>query len=145
MDCADPKYLPDIKRSEGEAKKRGVTYRSASGHRMEHLGELPVTGVTDQEGTPMQVTFQAAEVGLPIFSIPRVTEKGCSVTFGEVCGWIFNPKTKKHTKLIKRGRQYFLGFWVKKETQKTQPFIRQGKASKLHSLRPYVHISKINL
>ena len=99
--CTDAAQLPEVPVQYGEGRRKGIGYRSASGHRMSNLGEMKAAELLEGAQCPVEMTIEAAAVGLPIFSIPRAAANGYQARFEDKSGYLGHKKTVRITPLTK--------------------------------------------
>ena len=96
-----------IKQTELSRKKDGG-YRSASNTFIKNEGERHVKGITE-DGIPVDMGVQIAEVVKPLFSVRKMKALGNLVIFGLDEGdFIINKKTGIRTKIVDTGRDFVM-------------------------------------
>ena len=65
---------------ETSASKQGMKYVAANGHKIANEGQKNIRGLTD-EGMPLGMTWQVAEVKRPLASIGRMCDAGNAAIF----------------------------------------------------------------
>ena len=70
-----------------EASRQGVKYVAASGHRIANKGQRKTQGLTD-EGLPLGITWQVADVKKPLASIGRMCDAGNVALFTKQGGYV---------------------------------------------------------
>ena len=72
---------------ETTASRQGVKYVAANGQRISNLGQRKIQGVTD-EGTPLGMTWQVADVKKPLASVGRMCDAGNVAVFTKSGGYV---------------------------------------------------------
>ena len=72
---------------ETTASRQGVKYVAANGQKISNLGQRRIQGVTD-EGTPLGMTWQVAEVKKPLASVGRMCDAGNVAVFTKEGGYV---------------------------------------------------------
>ena len=107
-----------------EAVKSGVHYTTANGSKIPNLGEVPVSGVTE-ENKSLSLTFQVAGVKKPLGSVRKMCAAGNRVVFEDISetqgGYVENRVTGDRIPINKEGGTYGVTIWRMK---------KQGHASK---------------
>ena len=94
--------------------RRGAYYEAANGSPIPNRGEKDLKGLT-QGGTPVDITFQVADVKGPLGSVRRFCEAGNIVVFDDKGGSIINKNSGAKTDFgIEKG-VYTLNLWVPRE------------------------------
>jgi hypothetical protein len=65
---------------ESAGSKTGKHFLAANGDRIANLGEVPLT-MRSKEGAKFGSTFQVADVTRPLYSVGRMCDAGCTVSF----------------------------------------------------------------
>lgn len=116
---------------EGAGKKAGVSYRSASGGRMENEGEKKVKFHTE-EGHKRGITFQVCDCTKPLISAAEIVAAGNRIVLDSNGSFIENKRTGQKTKLIKENGVFVMNTWVPEcrgeGGQGRAGFARQGAA-----------------
>ena len=76
-----------LKMQETEASRQGVKYVAANGQKIANVGQKTIQGVTD-EGMPLGMTWQIAEVKKPLASIGRMCDAGNVAVFTKSGGYV---------------------------------------------------------
>ena len=110
--------------------KRGQTWQSACGEVLPNMGERNISGYSE-EGEPVELLYQVAEVSKALGSVSRTCDRGNRVVFEANGGYIENLKTGKCTTFNRERNVYVMKTWVKKPAgqQINRPsagFRRQG-------------------
>ena len=96
-----------IKQTELSRKKDGG-YRSASNTFIKNEGERHVKGITE-DGVPVDMGVQIAEVVKPLFSVRKMKASGNLVVFGLDEGdFIINKKTGVRTRIVDTGKDFVM-------------------------------------
>ena len=103
--------------------RAGRSYRAANGTSIKNLGQQQVTFDSD-EGHRCHIPFQVANVEQPLLSVAHLASAGNQVELGPTGGRIYNVRTGREMKLVKRGGVHLLKMWVAGEP--ARPFRRQG-------------------
>jgi len=85
----------EIKESAGS--KAGKHFLAANGDRIANLGEVPLT-MRSKDGAKFGSTFQVADVTRPLYSVGRMCDAGCTVSF------------TKDAAVVKKGEQTMVTF-----------------------------------
>ena len=85
-----------LKIQETEASRQGVKYVAANGQKIANVGQKAVQGVTD-EGMPLGMTWQIAEVKKPLASIGRMCDAGNVAVFTKNGGYVVPQKALSET------------------------------------------------
>ena len=72
---------------ETSASRQGMKYVAANGHKIANEGQKTVKGLTD-EGMPLGMTWQVAEVKRPLASIGRMCDAGNAAVFTKKGGYV---------------------------------------------------------
>ena len=72
---------------ETSASKQGMKYVAANGHKIANEGQKNIRGLTD-EGMPLGMTWQVAEVKRPLASIGRMCDAGNAAIFTKKGGYV---------------------------------------------------------
>ena len=72
---------------ETTASRQGVKYVAANGQKIANLGQRKIQGVTD-EGTPLGMTWQVADVKKPLASVGRMCDAGNVAVFTKDGGYV---------------------------------------------------------
>ena len=96
-DHVAPRKVADhLKIQETEASRQGVKYVAANGQKIANVGQNIIKGVTD-EGMPLGMTWQIAEVKKPLASIGRMCDAGNVAVFTEDDGYVVPQKVLNKT------------------------------------------------
>ena len=85
-----------LKVQETEASRQGVRYVAANGQKIANVGQKKVQGLTD-EGIPLGMTWQIAEVKKPLASIGRMCDAGNVAIFTKDGGYVVPKKVIEKT------------------------------------------------
>ena len=77
---AGPEDVAGLSIRESAGSKAGRAFIAANGDRIDNLGEVPVK-LKEKGGTTFGSVFQVAEVTRPLYSVGRICDNGCEVTF----------------------------------------------------------------
>jgi len=103
-----------------EAVRSGVHYTTANGSKIPNLGEIPVSGFTD-ENKRLSLTFQVAGVKKPLGSVRKMCSAGNRVVFEDISetqgGYVENRTTGDRIPINKEGGTYGVTIWRMKKTQ----------------------------
>ena len=80
-----------LKIQDTEASRQGVKYVAANGQKIANVGQKTIQGVTD-EGMPLGMTWQIAEVKKPLASIGRMCDAGNVAVFTKSGGYVVPQK-----------------------------------------------------
>ena len=72
---------------ETSASRQGMKYVAANGHKIANEGQKVIRGLTD-EGMPLGMTWQVAEVKRPLASIGRMCDAGNAAIFTKKGGYV---------------------------------------------------------
>ena len=90
------------------SRKKDGGYRSASDTFIKNEGERHVKGITE-DGIPVDMGVQIAEVVKPLFSVRKMKASGNVVIFGSDDGdFIINKKTGIRTRIVDTGRDFVM-------------------------------------
>ena len=70
-----------------EASRQGIKYVAANGHKISNRGQRKTQGITD-EGVPLGITWQVADVKKPLASIGRMCDAGNVALFTKQGGYV---------------------------------------------------------
>jgi hypothetical protein len=102
-----------------EAVRSGVHYTTANGSKIPNLGEIPVSGFTD-ENKRLSLTFQVAGVKKPLGSVRKMCSAGNRVVFEDISetqgGYVENRTTGDRIPINKEGGTYGVTIWRLKKT-----------------------------
>ena len=89
---------------ETEASRQGIKYVAANGHKITNVGQRKIQGTTD-EGVPLGITWQVADIKKPLASIGRMCDAGNVALFTCQGGFVVPEKAVADTlrKLENRG------------------------------------------
>ncbi len=119
---ANKKVAGHLPIRETEMSKKGAYYEAANGTPIWNEGERDVAGESE-DGQPLGLTFQVAEVKGPIASVRRICQEGNLVIFDSEGGVIVNKESGQKTRFTLNEKGiYALNIWVKKSS-----FTRQEK------------------
>ena len=110
-----------------EPVRQNVHYTTANGSKIPNLGEIKVSGVTD-ENKQLNLTFQVAGVKKPLGSVRKMCAAGNRVVFEDLSetqgGYVENKSTGSRIPINKEGGTYGLTIWRlrNKETSSNNPF-----------------------
>ena len=85
-----------LKIQETEASRQGVRYVAANGQKIANVGQKKVQGLTD-EGIPLGMTWQIADIKKPLASIGRMCDAGNVAIFTKHGGYVVPKKTLEKT------------------------------------------------
>ena len=111
--------------------RAGRKYRAANGSPIPNLGQT-VAHFRDPEGRMCGIPFQVAPVERPLLSVARMTEAGCTVSFGNNSGEIVHAASGRTLPLFRRNGVYVLELSpvapeeVVRPRQRAAHFPRQG-------------------
>ena len=110
------------------ASKQGVKYVAANGQKISNLGQRRIQGVTD-EGTPLGMTWQVAEVKKPLASVGRMCDAGNVAVFTKEGGYVvpgeymkdvvgrLERMDKSTLKMRRENGVYNFNLWIPKPPQ----------------------------
>ena len=120
------KTFPNLSVKEGDAKKKGVAYSSASGHVIPNRGEVTMNLKAENGVVLEKVTFQDAPVNMPILSVKYLARRGSRVTFWDK-GGVIKLADKTRIPFYEAGGVYFVKLKVQpQEGSELPPFGGQG-------------------
>ena len=85
-----------LKIQETEASRQGVKYVAANGQKIANVGQKTIQGITD-EGMPLGMTWQIAEVKKPLASVGRMCDAGNVAVFTKDGGYVLPQKMLSRT------------------------------------------------
>ena len=107
--------------------KAGLKYVAANGGELDNKGELDVI-FKDPHDNMRSSTFQNAEVGMPIFSISRLTKEKHEVTVREHDGYILHVPNGERFYVVKASGVYFIKMKAPRGLVLDGGFGRHGEA-----------------
>ena len=123
--CGPKSVASHLKVQETEASRQGVKYVAANGQRIANVGQKKVQGLTD-EGIPLGMTWQIAEVKKPLASIGRMCDAGNVAIFTKDGGYVVPKKVIEQTlvsldktesqylRMEREGGVYNFNLWIPK-------------------------------
>ena len=84
-------------------KRSSATFSAANGEPIENRGQMTLSLLTT-EGHPVQSVFQACEVSRPLWSVSKICDSGCSVTFDDKGAVVKHKATGKELCVFERKR-----------------------------------------
>jgi hypothetical protein len=114
-----PQTAQAFKLTPTNASASGVNYRAANGTEIKNHGQRIVKGF-GEDGNPLHVAAQVADVNSNLGSVARTVEAGSRVVFDEDGSYIQNKRTGKKIHVRNNNGQYEFDIWVpqaKKEVQ----------------------------
>ena len=97
---------------ESPASRRGVTYETANGERIENEGQK-VLSVEMKGGARRMLTIQICDVSKPLMSVRRMVEMGHTVVFSPTEQYVYDESTGEVMEMDLDGGVYTLKTWVK--------------------------------
>ena len=85
-----------VELKETEASRQGIKYVAANGHKITNVGQRKVQGITD-EGIPLGITWQVADIKKPLASIGRMCDAGNVALFTCQGGFVVPEKALADT------------------------------------------------
>ena len=104
-------------------------YVAANNSEVPNRGEIDVEGVTEQ-GHKVNVTFQDAEVGVPILSVGELTDSKHKVDFEDHGGEILHKPTGTVTPFVRKLGVYFVKIMVPRSSLEKSNFPDEDKSSR---------------
>ena len=101
------KHFPGATVTVSEAQKKGQTFTAANGSPIENKGEMSFP-VRYEEGNEEVVTWQNADVELPIRSTKKMAAGKKRLCYGEESGIVINPDTGIHNRFVSAHGVYFI-------------------------------------
>ena len=129
LDQSDAPGYP-LEVSAGSA--RGATFSAANGAEIANQGQM-VLNLSSREGNPLRSTFQVCAVSRPLWSVGRICDNGCTVTFDAKGAIVKSKEGKEACTLERRNGLYASTLGLRKPGAETIPmvkppgFIRQGR------------------
>jgi hypothetical protein len=77
---AGPEDVSGFAMRESPGSRAGKHFIAANGDRIANLGEVPMR-LKSEDGAVFSSTFQVADVTRPLYSVGRICDQGCSVSF----------------------------------------------------------------
>ena len=108
-----------VKAVEAENIKHDVTFKSADGSRVPHMGEKTFTAHTDQ-GHMRRMVAAVTEVDDALLSVSKVVKPGDRVVFDDSGSYIEHTTSGEVTPLVEQRGLYKLNMWVPKD--QSRPF-----------------------
>ena len=102
---------------ETRASKQGIGYEAANGTKIRNYGEKVVEGWTD-EGAPVSMAIQVADVKKTLGSVYRMNQAGNQVVLDGGFSYMIHKKTGKRTPILEEHGQYVFYIWTKKGSDK---------------------------
>ena len=124
--------------TESEAQRQGRTFTAANGETIDNQGEMTFP-VKYREGKEELITWQNADVELPIRSTKKMAGGGRLVCYGENSGVVLNPETCVNKRLVSTHGVYFIRMLVPKhivEGHSQQPAPAKPSGSSTATLSP---------
>jgi len=127
---AGPEDVAGLTMRESAGSKAGRHFIAANGDRIANIGEVAMT-LKSKTGATFNSVFQIADVTRPLYSVGRICDAGCEVTFNNEQAVV--RKSGKVMSVFKRqGGLYIADLDVMNDEPKNdgtaQPFTRQGAA-----------------
>ena len=116
----DGEEAPGYRLEPSEGSKRGVTFKAANGQVIANQGQM-VLNLATSVGAPLQSTFQVCSVHRPLWSVGKICDNGCSVTF-DAKGATVKSKEGKSVCTFERRN----GLYVTTLNLQRPDFARQG-------------------
>ena len=107
---APPSTCPHFPLMESPGSRAGQEYRTAGGERLKNKGQRQVQAWTE-EGCPVGMTYQVAEVTKPLNSVSKMCDAGNVVTFTAHGGTMKNLWTGTTTRFGRESGVYVLNTW----------------------------------
>ena len=112
---------------ESQGSRQGQKFFTADGTRLPNQGDKMIQAYTcDMQ--PVTMRYQVAEVTKPLCSVGKVTDCGNMVCFDSQGGVIYHRKTGHTTPFTREQGVYVLRTWVRKPSNSSEDFPRQGWA-----------------
>jgi hypothetical protein len=125
-DSVGPKNkFPQFMLKPSKGSIAGKNYVSATKHKVPNLGERTIEFQND-EGHDMKIKLQEADIGKVLISAAKLTENYNDVNLSRRNPHIKNLRTGRVTKLHRKGGQFILHMWVRKNKNSASTFPRQG-------------------
>ena len=107
--------------------RNGCHFVSASGDRMKNRGEAKLKLTDPRAGTILTSTFQVADVTRALYSVSKMCDEGCTVTFDDKEG-IVRKDGKVVARFVREGGLYVAELQIlgSADDAKPSPFARQG-------------------
>ena len=96
---------------------------------MENKGEFSVEFKAGKGNTECNLTFQNADVGMPIFSIGNINDDNCETMFRKDNGTIYNLTNGEEIDFIRASGVYFVKMKVERALVEPAGFARHGRAA----------------
>ena len=103
---------PQVRVSPSEASRRGDKYEVANGNVIPNVGEKRCRVMTAGSRVEKHITFQCADVDMPVLSSRKLCEAGREVLYKKNGGVSIDTKTGQTSKIVQRGRVYYLKLHV---------------------------------
>ena len=123
-DHVAPKEVANhLRVQETEASRQGMKYVAANGQKIANEGQKTIRGLTD-EGMPLGMTWQVAEVKRPLASIGRMCDAGNVAVFTKGGGYVvpqqvmsktlaaLDQMENKSLKMEREGGVYNFKLWI---------------------------------
>jgi len=94
-----------------QAVREHVTYLAANGSEIANLGEVTITGVTE-EGVDISLIMQVADVTKPLASVRKMCKAGNRVVFDPEGSYIQHKATGVTTAIDESNGTYSVNLWV---------------------------------
>jgi len=125
---ASPQDVAGFEIRESPGSKSGRAFIAANGDRIDNLGEVPVR-LKEKDGVTFGSVFQVADVTRPLYSVGRICDNGCTVSFNNTRAVVMKGGRKMAT-FQRKGGLYLADFELLPPDNKgdgtAQPFTRQG-------------------
>jgi hypothetical protein len=121
---ASKEDLAGFRVDENEASRRGDCYIAANGDKIPNQGECKV-GLMDQTtGSEFDSMFQLAPVSRPLYSVGRICDAGCEVTFNARRA-VVSKNDRKIAVFERHNGLYLANVQVKGDADPASTFVRQ--------------------
>jgi hypothetical protein len=125
---ASPEDIAGFEIRESAGSKAGRAFIAANGDRIDNLGEVPVK-LKEKDGITFGSVFQVADVTRPLYSVGRICDNGCTVSFNSSKAVVMKDGKRMAT-FNRKGGLYLADFELLPPDNKgdgtAQPFTRQG-------------------
>ena len=119
-----PGYMVDA------SKRSSANFAAANGDPIENKGQMKLD-LTTTEGHPIQSVFQVCEVSRPLWSVSKICDAGCTVTFDHQGAVVKHTASGKDLCRFERKRGLYVASLPLRKPQSSSSsatvFSRQGK------------------
>ena len=130
---APPSFAPGVKLQPSEASRKGIHYKTASGHHIPNRGEKVIKAV-DSDGKKTRSVWQIADVTKPLAGLTATVRAGNKVVFDEEGGnnlsYIYNKESKAVIPIEENRGQYEFDLFIPRSDDITEVTESEKKSSK---------------